>query len=950
LDPLNWRHYFLLLYWVFFRPTALKCYLYRAEPELYRSEGGGLFLGKAFISIAYWNVFLITWRIWAVATLSFVIFNILLKHHAILTSVSSQKLSQVSFVYLLGQATAWLWGEYSNSGFASATVFASMTALFLERSKGLTIRLFTFINIFIAFTMASFVPFSLPLAGPTWVVSWMAIGVASGLSFRPIRNGVFGSLMMIIIFLFYGFLPAAWGGLGHGDVFARIREVYYRLFMFTSVWGFGVMRIPFYTLQVASFVLQPWRLPHPLWWDELSVLPLWGAQREMASLWREGEEQALKSLVRLAANPFQYWVLQRALVRHYHTICNPIAFLYCILRFKALDTYAIAPVATSEWLDLPSVRQIYLAELAGGLSAPWQRQSYWRWAVYSLTRPLRLNCHTPLTDLAGLLLGINIMLDTSDTVTTLQEKTLLDVLEPIFFQPLLVYPGGSELQSSFACIIHSLKVTSLSDFTQMPTLLRAMPSVQDAIRPEVIEILQRFGNISNNIAVAKAASSRLNQLAAFARATEALEELGPFIEQTVVVPEKVLLLRIRNHWRTLVAEAGGRLGEQVQHKRVVNPYVAGNPVKGGLFVGRDEILGQLEELWLKPGQVDSLVLYGHRRMGKSSILQNLPHRLDPATNWVVDFNLQTVNRSDTGSLLFDLASKMHDAVLRHPDVQTPATTSAEWIVPEESAFRANYQRAFSRWLDRLAPVVTGRRFIIAVDEYELLEEAMAEGSLDAQLTRYLRGVIQSREWFVLALAGLYTLQEQCHNYWHPLFASIKPRKVSFLSPAATRRLLTQPSDDFPLDYTPDTVDAIYALTHGQPYLVQLIGQNLVAHYNRQVLDGERQPDQPLSLNDLEAIITSPEFFEDGDPYFSGVWAQAKDSPPCQHPVLYALTAGPASLAHLAKLTALPVEDVTAALSTLEAHDVIILGTDGDYSFTVELMRRWVDQLLPSGTS
>jgi hypothetical protein len=950
LDPLNWRHYFLLLYWVFFRPTALKCYLYRAEPELYRSEGGGFLFGQAFISIAYWNVFLITWRIWAVATLSFVIFNILLKHHSILTSVLSQKLSQESFVYLLGQATAWLLGEYFNSGFGAAITFAVVSAQFLASSEGLPIRLFTFISVCIAFTMASFVPFSLPLAGPTWLICWMAIGVASGLTFRLITNGVLATSMMIIIFLLYGFLPAAWGGLGHGDVFARIGEVYYRLFMFISVWGIGVMRIPLYTLQVASFVLQPWRLPHPLWWDELSVLPLWGAQREMARIWREGEEQALKSLVRLAANPFQYWVLQRALVRHYHTICNPIAFLYCILRFKALDTYAIAPVATSEWLNLPSVRQIYLAELAGSRSAPLQRQSYWRLAVYSLTRPLRLNCHTPLTDLAGLLLGINIMVDTSDTVTTLQAKTLLDVLEPIFFQPLLVYPGGSELQSTFACITHSLKVTSLSDFTQMPTLLRAMPSVQDAIRPEVIEILQRFGNISNNIAVAQAASSRLNQLAAFARATEALEELGPFIEQTVVVPEKVLLLRIRNHWRTLVAEAGGRLGEQVQHKRVVNPYVAGNPVKGGIFVGRDEILGQLEELWLKPGQVDSLVLYGHRRMGKSSILQNLPHRLDPATNWVVDFNLQTVNRSDTGSLLFDLASKMRDAVLRHPDVQIPASTSAEWTVPEESAFRANYQRAFSQWLDRLAPVVAGRRFIIAVDEYELLEEAMAEGSLDAQFTLYLRGVIQSREWFVLALAGLYTLQEQCHNYWHPLFASIKPRKVSFLSPTATRRLLTQPSDDFPLDYTPETLDAIYALTHGQPYLVQLIGQNLVAHYNRQVLDGERQPDQPLSLNDLEAIIASPEFFEDGYPYFSGVWAQAKDSPPWQHPVLYTLTAGPASLAHLAKLTALPVEDVSAALSTLEAHDVITIGSDGAYSFIVELMRRWVGQLLPPGSS
>lgn len=42
LNPLNPRHYLLLLYWVFFRPTALKCYLYQADPELYRAEGWGI--------------------------------------------------------------------------------------------------------------------------------------------------------------------------------------------------------------------------------------------------------------------------------------------------------------------------------------------------------------------------------------------------------------------------------------------------------------------------------------------------------------------------------------------------------------------------------------------------------------------------------------------------------------------------------------------------------------------------------------------------------------------------------------------------------------------------------------------------------------------------------------------------------------------------------------------
>jgi hypothetical protein len=796
----------------------------------------------------------------------------------------------------------------------------------------------------VAFGVANGVAFGVAFGVALGVAFGVALGVANGVAFG-VANGVamgvaYGVANGVVSGMFVGVAFGVGFGVALGVALGVAVGV---AFGISSI--LGTFRLPFYLGEAAGLLFLPRRLSHPLWWDELSVLPFFGTDQTINRAWRKGETGALISLVRLAANPFQRWMLQRTLVRHLHISRDPILFMYRLLRLQELDVYAIAPLLQSDWKEIPSVRQVYLAEIAaqrGDRSRPLER------VLFRLTQPLRLTCHTPLTALAGVLHAITQLEDS--TAREPDSKPLPLALSGSLFDSLLEHPGGSELQSSFACISHCLQATSLADLTKIPSLLGHLPHARDAIRPEVIEALQRLGPISQNIAVARAASSRLNQLAAFARATEAIEELGPFIEQTVVVPEKVLLLRIRNHWRTLVAEAGGRLGEQVQHKRVVNPYVAGNPVKGGLFVGRDAILGQLEELWLKPGQVDSLVLYGHRRMGKSSILQNLPHRLDPATNWVVDFNLQTVNRSHTGSLLFDLASKMHDAVLRHPDVQTPATTSAEWTVPEESAFHANYQRTFSQWLDRLAPVVAGRRFIIAVDEYELLEEAMAEGSLDAQLTRYLRGVIQTREWFVLALAGLYTLQEQCHNYWHPLFASIKPRKVSFLSPAATRRLLTQPSDDFPLDYTPETLDEIYALTHGQPYLVQLIGQNLVAHYNRQVLDGERQPDQPLSLNDLEAIITSPEFFEDGFPYFSGVWAQAKDSPPCQHPVLYAITAGPASLAHLAKLTALPVEDVTAALSTLEAHDVITLGTDGDYSFTVELMRRWVGQLLPPGSS
>jgi hypothetical protein len=59
LNPWNLRHYLLLAYWVFYRPTALKCYLYQIDPDLYRTEGGiGNFL-KTFRYPAYLRLYLL---------------------------------------------------------------------------------------------------------------------------------------------------------------------------------------------------------------------------------------------------------------------------------------------------------------------------------------------------------------------------------------------------------------------------------------------------------------------------------------------------------------------------------------------------------------------------------------------------------------------------------------------------------------------------------------------------------------------------------------------------------------------------------------------------------------------------------------------------------------------------------------------------------------------------
>jgi hypothetical protein len=58
-----------------------------------------------------------------------------------------------------------------------------------------------------------------------------------------------------------------------------------------------------------------------------------------------------------------------------------------------------------------------------------------------------------------------------------------------------------------------------------------------------------------------------------------------------------------------------------------NPYIAGNPVGNSTaFVGRDDILREVMRV-MRDHQENAIVLYGQRRMGKTSVLQELETKL-----------------------------------------------------------------------------------------------------------------------------------------------------------------------------------------------------------------------------------------------------------------------------------------------------------------------------------
>ncbi len=300
-----------------------------------------------------------------------------------------------------------------------------------------------------------------------------------------------------------------------------------------------------------------------------------------------------------------------------------------------------------------------------------------------------------------------------------------------------------------------------------------------------------------------------------------------------------------------------------------NPYVghSGRPVAPPNFVGREDIIEQIHKLWQNKGQLPPIILYGHRRMGKTSTLRNLNAERNPKILLVL-IDMQDAGLVDnTGQLFYQFARSIHQkATLAGLQVgSTPLL--AQYATTGQARLQLN------ALLETMDAQMQDRRLILAVDEFEIIQNRIIEGKIEAQVLDYLRAINQRFDWLGLIFAGLHELEEMGHDYQSAFFGSAKHLKVSYLKPDMARRLITQRGNrSFRLEYDPELVDALYNLTYGQPYLIQLLCWQLVEQWNERA---EPEPDgipPRLTLSDLDTVLNE-RFFDDADYYFDGVWGQ-----------------------------------------------------------------------------
>ncbi|MFM7712663.1 MAG: AAA family ATPase, partial [Microcystis sp.] len=199
-------------------------------------------------------------------------------------------------------------------------------------------------------------------------------------------------------------------------------------------------------------------------------------------------------------------------------------------------------------------------------------------------------------------------------------------------------------------------------------------------------------------------------------------------QQAATLPpaEKELILSIAEKWAEISTSIAKTVGTVTITQPITNHYIIGDPVIGKRFVGREDILRELQSMW-SGDNLSYVVLYGHRRMGKTSILRNLEAYLPPDVS-VIYINLQ---RLATVTSLAEVLLTMAEEI-----AQTLAIDA-----PEEEKISQHPEMYFNRYLDRLMRQILPEKaktgLIIALDEFEIIEDLIEANTLPRNFLGYL---------------------------------------------------------------------------------------------------------------------------------------------------------------------------------------------------------------------
>jgi tetratricopeptide (TPR) repeat protein len=361
----------------------------------------------------------------------------------------------------------------------------------------------------------------------------------------------------------------------------------------------------------------------------------------------------------------------------------------------------------------------------------------------------------------------------------------------------------------------------------------------------------------------------------------------------------------------------------------LNPYIAGDPIRAGQkFFGREDVLRSVKHLLQSPS-ANAIVLYGQRRIGKTSILLQLASRLLKEGAYTpVYFDLQDKASKPLAGLLYDLACGINEALGKEAPPPEPFDEEGEYFRKE--------------FLPAAATATSEGGLVLLFDEFDVLDSVNSRQAGQVFFP-YLRQWMSqmSNVSFVFVIGRR---PEDLSTDTHATFKAARTGLVSRLDRESAEAMIRQSEKEGSLTWSDAAVERVWELCRGHAFMTQLMCSVVFDRMN------DLHPSEAALVQKVHVDDSVGEALNQGANAFHWLWGGL---PPAERVVCAAMAEIGNDVItqeeQIEKLNQsgvrLIVRELELAPATMAEWD-LLEEREGGYSFTVPLFKRWVAKNRP----
>ncbi|NEO40988.1 MAG: ABC transporter substrate-binding protein [Moorea sp. SIOASIH] len=246
----------------------------------------------------------------------------------------------------------------------------------------------------------------------------------------------------------------------------------------------------------------------------------------------------------------------------------------------------------------------------------------------------------------------------------------------------------------------------------------------------------------------------------------------------------------------------------------INPYIIGRPIDENdpeLFWGRRSLFRFIEDNLRNKTKV--IILYGQRRIGKSSLLRYIPKSVNLDNFAFVPFDLESYSHKPLGQVLEELATEILDSLeLDSPDIP----------LPDRIALDTDPSLFYKQFLPQVYQSLGNQNLGLLLDEFETLnspDNNQDNNLISQHLFPYLKSLVDRQDNLYLILCVAQESKDLPNLL--RIFNDAPIQKIGLLDQQTTQELITKPAARL-LTYETAAIQAIYDLSAGHPYFTQVL--------------------------------------------------------------------------------------------------------------------------------